>query len=660
MNHVSGSPGPESVVRAIATAGKTLRLYPPSSALPRQSVDVALRALREFFVGGDSALVLAVERTGLSWGGGPLGGALGASALIDQFRDHAIAELTITPGCTPDELLTFLTLLEKSPEDLREEGGLELSLRASLVESIRVSDVRLTVIDAPTIGPEEDLSDFLLKLAGDPERLAIWFRAASAGDPRTFEEGLAELVRVSGPGGYEALLRSLSSAFLSQSADGKDALLGLAMEPGPTRDLTGDVFGKLGTADIAGSVCEGLFGRNMLSLSSALTKLPLAEVSDQVRAEVQAMLAASEHTGQEARFLEHMLEVRESSAFEPPLIDTDTTYRAVAKATRLPEDVLAQARGAVTGSALLLSAAGVRTILSLLDQQTDLELFCDTAARLASLVPGMIGQGDLGLALRVLSELSERETMQNATWPTLSARMREIHAEAGGADSMAPLIGAVAADPSRLPVAKTIVAHASEQGLEALVGAAVELKEVGLGVADHLLGRRLIDHLNYLAPGLPGTSVAAVAARLADAGDPHSIASLDAFMQRPDEESRREVIKGLTSVSGPVAERIIMHALRDPSIDVAIHAIRVLANSGDPRVAVTLITRLKELSVDTTDFTLGSEIIVGLTRLPGSAVDEELVRLAGRRSFIKRGHFGEVQDLVRQTMEVRAREGVSR
>jgi hypothetical protein len=225
---------------------------------------------------------------------------------------------------------------------------------------------------------------------------------------------------------------------------------------------------------------------------------------------------------------------------------------------------------------------------------------------------------------------------------------------------MAPLIGVVAADPSRLSAAKTIVAHASEQGIEALVAAAVEMKEVGLGVADHLLGRRLIDHLNYLAPSLRWSRVSAVAARLGAAGDPQSIVALEALIQRPDEQSRREVVKGLSSVSGPAAERIFKHALHDPSADVASHAVRALAKSADPRSALTLITRLKELSIDTTDFALGSEIIVGLTRLPGSAVDEELARLAGRRSFIKRGHFGDVQDLVRQTMEVRTREGVSR
>lgn len=645
------------MVRTIATAGKSMRLYPPSSPLPRQNVDAAVRALDEYFEHGEAVLALTVTREGLSSGGEQVAGTLGAGELVDQLRDHAVAELAITPGYSTDELLAFLALLERAPEEVRAEGGLGAALSVAGVESLRVSDVQLTVMDTTGPAAEEDLDTFLRDLAADPERLSAWFAAAAAGDPRAFEEGLMELVRVSGPSGYEGLLRSLSSAFVSQNSDGKDALLRLAMDTGPTRDLTGGVFCFIDSSEIAGSVLGGDFGRNMLSLSSALTRLPLEQVSEQVRAEVQAMLPSTGHTDKEADFLGHMLEVRENGTPEPALIDADRTYRAVAEAADLSEEVISTARNAVAGSGGVLSAASVRTLMTLLEQQTDLSLYCDTANSLAALVPRLIEQQDFNTALHVFSELSAREALDSSPWPELPARMSASLAVAGGPRSMGALIRAVATDRALLPAARSIVRYASETGAPALVTEAIALKSDGLEVAETLLGRRIIDQLNRIAPRLQWFQLAPVAERLARESDSHSTLTLETLMRRPDEQSRREVVAGVAAAGGPVSLRIISSALRDGSPEVSVQAARHLGKSGEPGAAALLIGRLGELDVDNVDFTLGREIILALARLSDPTVDQELARIANRRALIKRGHYGEIQDLVRQVQGLRAKGG---
>ena len=60
--------------------------------------------------------------------------------------------------------------------------------------------------------------------------------------------------------------------------------------------------------------------KNMLSLSSALTNLPLDRCTAEVRAQVQAMLPAQGHTEKEADFLNHMLSVR--ARVEPESVPT--------------------------------------------------------------------------------------------------------------------------------------------------------------------------------------------------------------------------------------------------------------------------------------------------------------------------------------------------
>ncbi len=649
-------------MRTLASASKALRLYPAASPIPRQSVEAAQDSLAQYFAeSGDPILSLHITREGFMYRGEALPSSVsGGADLLTELRDHAVAELAITPGPSIDEMLSFLVALGTAPDAVRAQGGLGAALAAAGVDSIRVSDVQLTVVEQ--IGPaaDEDVEEFLRELIKDPERLSAWFAAASAGDPHAFEEGLMELVRVSGVSGYPGLLDSLSKAFLGQSPEGKDALLGLAMDRGAARDLTGGMFSLLGSTDIAGAVLGGSFGKNMLSLSSALTNLPLEQVTAQVRAEVQAMLPGAGKTTKEAEFLDHMLEVRGRTTPEPSLVDADTTYRAVLDASALSEETIAKARGAVAGSAGVLSAVGVRTMLTLLDQQRDLELYCDTATNLANMVPRLIEQGDVALAARVVSEIARREQAGSAQWPELAPRMREALETAVGPRAMSALVKAVIANPASLDNAKLIAREAGQAGGPALMTEAIALKAEGLAAAEQLLGRRSIDLLNQVAPQAQWFQLGPVAARLAAEGDTRSAATLDTLMRRPDEQSRREVVSGVASAGGPLAPRILAAALRDPSAEVAIVSVRAISRSGISGSAALIAARLSELDVDNADFPLAREMIGALARIPEPAADEALAKLAGRRALMKRGHFGEVQDLVRQAQQIRAQGGGTR
>lgn len=648
----------EALVRTLATAGKSLRLYPASSPIPRQSVEAVRAALEELFRDGQPVVALTVGRGSFSIGGEAIcQKVLGVDELVESLCAHGVAELDITPGCSDEELLGFLTTIARDPIEVRAAGGIAAELVTVGVECIRVTDVQLTVVEHVGPAEDEDFEEFLRNLAKDPEKLAAWFAATATGDPHVFEESLMELVRVSGPSGFQEMVGALSHAFLQQRPEARDALLGLSMDAGPTRDLTGVMLTNLTSNEIAGSIIGGNFGRNMLSLSTALTRLPLEQVTAQVRAEVQAMLPTSGHTAKEAAFLEHMIEVRESAEPEPALIDRDKTYRSVVEAARLTDEVIAQARGAVSASHQTVTAAGVRTMLSLLDQQTDYALFCNSIDSLASLVPKLLEQRDLALASKVLGELSRREALNVGPWPELSERLREALGVAAGPRSMAALLQAVVEDPSRMALAREIVRHAGDAAASSLVAEAVNLKGPGLAAAEELLGRRLIDQLAQIAPRVQWYQLAPIVARLARENDNRSLQTVEALLKRPDEQSRREVATGLSEVGGGIAPRLLATALRDSSPEVAMVAARAIGRSSQPGAASLLGARLGEIDIDNTDFALGREIIAALTRLPGPEADEILAKLASRRTLIRRGRFSEVQDLVSQARAYRAKAG---
>jgi hypothetical protein len=645
----------ENAVRALATASRAIRLYPAASPLRAQAAEAASAALEVLFRDGLPVVSLTVARDGFTTCGEPVGSTTsGVGELVDELRSHGVAELSITPGCNTDELLGFLTVLGAEPAVVRMQGGISATLAGNGVECIRATDVQLTVVEHVGPAPDEDIDEFLRSLAQDPEKLAAWFAVAALGDPRAFEESLMELVRVSGPSGYSGMLAALATAFCAQRAEAKDALLGLAMDTGPTRDLVGEMFGLLTSSDIATSVLEGALGKNMLLLSTALTRLPLDQVTAEVRAEVQAMLPSTGHTTKEAEFLDHMITVRERLEPETPLVDADDTYRTVSAAVALSDEAIAQARGAVESSQEHATAAGVGTLLLLLDQQSDFALYVRCLDTLAAVVPALIERGDLDLAARVLSELSRRQTADIGPWPELSGRLREALSAAAGTRSMGALLDAVLDDPTLVPVARDIVRLSGDGAADALVGAAIDRKGPGLSAAEELLGRRFIDTLSHQALQAQWFQLAPVSARLAKDGDPRAAQALDTLMRRPDDQSRREVATGLAEADGPLASRLLGQALADKSAEVVIVAARAAGRAGRVDVAPVIAARIGQLDIDNTDFLVGRELIAALARIPDPISDTTLAKLAGRRALLRRGRFAEVQDLVGQARAYRA------
>jgi hypothetical protein len=650
----------EAVIRGIATAGKTLKLYPPTSPIPREAAESAGEALG-LYLTDHSVLSLAVDREGFRWMGTTLGvGVAGAADLADELRDLGVAEIDFVPGATVDELVAFLGIVETDPDEVKAAGGIGTLLASEGIDSIRVTDVHLTVIEEDILAPDEDIEAFLRQLATDPERLATWLAAASAGDSQAFAEGLGELASVVGAEGMPRLMESLSSAFMDQQQDGKDALLGLAMEDGTVQDLTEGMFRHLGSGDIAGSVCDGLFGENMLSLSNALTHLPLQERMRQVYDEVQEMLTSGEHTDKEKHFFEHMMGIRALTEPESPLVDTDATYSRIASGVHIQEEELARMRGETEDSMAHMGPAAVTTMLALLDQQSDLELYSSSAANLASMVPPLLEQRDVQLADRIVNELATRKEQGNPTWPEAEERLEAALQAALSERSTRALVKAAIDDHSLVPTAREMIHTAGNIPMRPLVEEAIALKLDGVQVAEEILGPRIVDELIVMAPTAQWYQLGPLVERLARESDPRSLAAVKAALNRADEQSRREATQGVAQAGGPAAAELLTARVNDESVEVAIIAVRAMAKYNVPGSGRVLVARFGSIDPDDKDFLLGKEIIGALARIDDPLAVAGLKKIAGRKALIKRGHFSDIQALAKQALEVQSKRGGGR
>lgn len=646
----------DTVVRSLATAVKTLRLYPPTSPIPRQTAEAAVDALTRFFV-GESVLVLTVVRNGFSYAGAPIS-APGSAELADMLTGHGIAEVDIMPGVLTDDLIAFLGVILKDPENVRAVGGPGAMLAAIGIETVRVSDVALTVMEADSFAQAEDVDEFLRELASDPDKLALWLSSATTGDPAALAEGLAELSSVVGAGGLENLMTSLTSAFLQQQQDGRDVLLKLAVKNENTSALMSSVLGNLKTGDIATSLAGGLFGKNVLSMSSMLAGLPLGSRVSEVLAEVKPLLAHAGHSARELSYLEHMLEVRERETPEAPITEQRPDYAKVAAIAEVKPEEYERARSEVQSSMARMNATSVATMLQLLDQQSDFDLYCKTLDGLASIMPALFEMRDLALANKVIVELASREARTDNPWPELTARLRETIAKATGPRSMSALLHAVADDPSLASVARDVMRRSGTAGQAAFVREAIGMRDGdGLKLAEEVLGRRIIDLLIAEAPQAQWFSLGAIVGRLAIEGDPRSQSAIEALMKRPDEPSRQEVAKALAAVGSDMALRQIATLMRDPSPEVSIIAIRAAGRSVAPGAANALGKRFDELDCDNKDFLACRDIISALGRSVDPGARAVLERIAARKALIKRGHFAEIGDLAREALAACNKEG---
>ena len=654
----------DRVLRMLATASRSLRLYPAASPIPRQSVEAVTAALVDVFAGGADSLQLVVARDGFESGGEPVAvGVPGGRELAAELRAQGVSALRFDPSVTGDDILKLLIVLVRPPHEVRVCGGFGAQLEAEGALGVRVSEVQLTVVESATpadvagsgtgdgTGLEGGGTGSAQELAGDPAKLGAWLSGAADGDQSGLQTGLLSLVQAVGPQGTDGLAASLAVAFAEQPTSTRDTLLGLAMEAGPFRDLMGEMFRKQSASDIASAVLGGSFGRNMLALSTALTSLPLDRLDAAVREQVQAMLPDAGHSDLEARFLDHMIAVRQRTEPEPSLAAHDQTYLAVAQASAIRPDDLHTACRAVEASSAAVDAAGVRTMFTLLDQQTDPAQVSASAGSLGAMVARLLCSRQIALADYVLVELGTRSDRVGAT---------DLSATSVTPEALGTLIDIVLADPSLEPAAGRIVAALGEPAIAPFVTEAIARKAEGLQLAEKLFGRKIIEPLNTAVLRAQWFQLAPVVTRLAHEGDPRCGATIEALIHRPDTQTRKEVVTGLTAAGGTFAQQFLGELVSDPDPDIVVAAARSLAKSGLPGSGEAIAARISQLDLDNADFELGRELIGALAHTPDKVADDLLSKLASRRAILKRGRFSDVQDVVNAARQVRAQEAVGR
>lgn len=121
------------------TAIRNLRLYPATSAMIVQTVDKLYEAFLGIFANEDSLIFAESERS-LLIGGDALPQKdqerLAVSAFLDLMLNFGVRSISFEKGMKKEELATFVDLMSKKPETIRDKGGLQALAAQGRLEHI--------------------------------------------------------------------------------------------------------------------------------------------------------------------------------------------------------------------------------------------------------------------------------------------------------------------------------------------------------------------------------------------------------------------------------------------------------------------------------------------------------------------------------------------
>lgn len=639
-----------TVIRALGSAWRALKLYPAGSPMTYEVAAQACAAIEEYLQ-AEPSLRLDVVREGFILRG--LDGVLvapGVADLADALALHGIGEVHFTAPPEATEMLALLQAVDTLPLVSQEHGGVQAALNRANAGSIRVVAVQLAKVEAPPEIPEEEAEKFLQELAGDPDRLAQWLRSLLSADDEGLTEGI--LLLADAAGDVRVFGRTLALAFEELNADDRDRLLESSIHLEALNEVLAQMIANLSATELTAAIRGGRYGQNLLSISYALTAIPLGKRMDEVIGETEAALRAADVSEAEIGSLRQMIERRRAGEPELPLSDSQPYYRAALQAISLTDEQRS-AVNADAASHTYLDEHDALVLLYVLDGCDNRVSYGAVLGAIARAVPRLFESGAHDLAIHVVSEIVRRSASTEKAWPGLDVQFASAVEVMSGGRSMHALLAAYATDPASAQTTKQLVALGGEHAARSIAAACIESDaEQGMELAEIVVGRRLAELLAPEAPRVDAEHAARLAELLARDGGPWCMQSLGQMLARTEDKVRMETVRGIASAGGPAAAAFLPRVLRDVSPTVASFSARLFAKDAQPEVVAQYCARLDELE-DDKDLTVAREIIKVLAMDKSQSAEESLRRAADRGGLLRKGRSQEIRQLAAQALKGR-------
>ncbi len=243
----------EDAVRALAAAVGAARLYPPTSALPREAVARFVAAASTASSGASGPIRYVIDPHAVRIGDREISSGQGhVSAFAESLYAMQVGQLIFAPGITAEETAAFIEVVNRDAREIRDEEGIRHVLGAAEVSRIAVIEVTLRASEEEgllgldlTASPLEDIGAETVAAA---ER---WAQQAREG---TAHDDVAEAIGRLEEATREVASKRISDALMRLDERSRMRVLALALQADTSgQRMTGalDIIARMKPAALA-------------------------------------------------------------------------------------------------------------------------------------------------------------------------------------------------------------------------------------------------------------------------------------------------------------------------------------------------------------------------------------------------------------------------
>ena len=596
----------ERFVKQLVITYKAVMLYPPSSAMPRESGDVIVEILHDLFA-EDPELRIAVSKEGFQYEDLEVfPGHAAYTTLAQTFYHRGVADMRFHSGVTGSDVVALLGLLRVTPMDIIAAGGFAAQLWDAGVVSITVTESRVQILeDTMSEAAEEQITaedvERVLQshAAGRPVEHRLLVRVATdSGAVRSYlekqmrsEEGLdgekvremAHLAASQPLKDRPALVRALADAIEGLDPRDKRALVAEHVLPGARHDdALAAVIRQMDVDAVCRMLVEELEGgeASREGVARALRNLALISMAD--RGEVMnAAGAAMRGIGLDEETVGSVMELANPSvltvrdAHPGPVSDerpVDTVFKLMdlaplTSASHQEDPDFAELE--VEARHGIADADVLHALVTLVTVDPDSDRWAAVMAMLESSLELIVSRGEFDIAADIAQQLQEagedeRFSIVQRTRLTSSvgllARLQDVR-------TLANAMRVYDADTAEYAAATRLLHVLRDRAIGPLLSVLADeedgatrkaLVELLSGLAaDHIarIGEHILDPRWYF--------VRNVVTVLGAPRSPAALTYLGRTARHPDARVRRETIRALAGIPDRVASELLVTLLSD-------------------------------------------------------------------------------------------------
>jgi HEAT repeat protein len=636
------------VVRALVTAIRIVKLYPPNNPVYSRTLKDSHDALSRFFEKTPECY-FGVEKSFLTYMNTQIGKDTEANkAIIQDMFTKGIREINFSKGLTEKELLSLFQSLALSKEDIAMKSGISTILWEKGVSKIKITEAELDgIIKAKDDKGKEGDGRRKRAEAKDPNKTMAATRTLilddlvidpayfsadlleltkkTKGDNETVEDHFMVLCREAGrkiqeehPDESDALFEALAHSLLSLEQSCRDAL------------IAGKLYADADSENIEkhkSETEEQLPGR----LHEVLTGRFSSEWSVQYLAELLKRLLIKEITP---------AATPSSFALDPVSLSSNLRdlIKEMAEYTSEEREEINAMKEAGTESDIL--DAYLRTLIALLPlvknphhdvpDDNEIELFSGIVLQLEEMMGSLVKKQDFKRISLITNALNAPVD------PAFKPRTLEALKKTSSKDFIVSLITDLqnySKDSSEYistySYLSTMEKETTEVLLEMLAHDSTKTTPKAKATIIELLkdiGKNQIATIGEYLHDDSWLLVSSIINILSEIKSDEAVALLQNAVNNKNVKIRQEVIKGLLSIGGKKSAGILARFLKDGDEAVQLTAIRGFAEIKGIKAEDTkpLITFLQDRSLSKKDLPLTLEAIKALEKKGGSAAEEVL------------------------------------